>query len=110
MALRYLNEWRQYAEDEQPGDLKSRGLLPEKPSADQKLVMRLLDAETTADVEQIVIAITPFSAASWQAFVDLAKVAAPEDAKKLLRRVKADQYVTERVKKAVALNVERLWG
>lgn len=101
-AVRFLTQWREGIDAERPGSMKARGLIPSRPSPDQKLLLRLTDAERPADVRRIITALAPWGEASWAALIALAHVESKAE-------VRAHPFVTRRAKEAVATDVRRLW-
>lgn len=109
-ALRYLTTWGKLVELERPTLMKSRGLLPTRPSPDQKILIRLTEAEDAAEIGELMLELARWNGPSWDALVALAHAEDATEARAIDREVRAHPFVTVRVKRAVAVNVQRLWG
>lgn len=108
-AFGYLATWREIVAAECPASMKARGLLPSRPSADQKVLLRLVEAKSADDVGALVEELSAWSAPSWDALASLAHVRNQREARELLRDARSHPFVTDRVKRAIATNVELLW-
>ena len=106
-ALNSLNEWRSASEG--VGTFKSRGLVANRPTIDQKLLLDLTEAKTKADVKKIISSVVPYVRSSERVMARLAEVSNAAEAKALLAEAKSDPYIARRTREAVKLNVERLF-
>lgn len=107
-VLKFLSKWRSIVDAEKPRTMKKRGLLPSRPSADQKILLRLLEASTAPEITQITKVLAPYIKASGKALDRLAEVTSPAKARALLMQIKRDRFVTAYVRRIVELNLWRL--
>jgi len=108
-SLKFLKQWRALVELEKPDTLKKRGLVPLRPSPDQVILMRILEASDVSDIKKIARAIVPYSRESWNALLALAYIETATEARSLKRSVMSNKFVTRRVKDAIRNNIKRLW-
>ena len=109
-TFKFLCMWRNLVASERPATMSKRRLLPSHPSSDQQIILQLLDAQRPEDIRKIAKALVPFSKASWDALSGLVYLESRKDALDFAKNVISDPYVTARVKKAVEINVRRIWN
>jgi hypothetical protein len=109
-AFKFLCQWRNLVVSEKPSTMTKRHLLPSRPSSDQQIVLKLLDAQKPDDIGKIAKALAPFSKASWNALSSLAYIESRKEALDFAKTVMSDPCVTVRVKKAVESNIYRIWN
>lgn len=59
-ALKIIGKWRRIASKASVPSLEERGLAPNKPSPDQKLLLRIRDAETILEIRRLMKQLLPF--------------------------------------------------
>lgn len=102
-SLKYLTRWREHSQE--VPSLKKRGLLPQRPSPDQRLLLSVIEMESTQQVRKVIKELTPYVRAAWSAMEALAGVASQADVRLLRAVVLTDPFVPLRVKKSIRHNL-----
>lgn len=105
-ALRYLDRWRRLAEG--TPSPRSRGLLPTRPTADQRLLLDALEATSVAQMKRVARAVEEWLVPSWDAMELIATVTSKATRRELAAAVAAHPTVTRSVKRAVKWNLASL--
>lgn len=105
-ALKALNDWRKFSENVAP--LKRRGLVPLRPSVDQKLLLCLTQIQTVEEIKKIIRDLIPYVHASRKAMEQMAVIESLADGKALLSIIRNDPFVVQRTRSVIKLNIQRL--
>jgi hypothetical protein len=105
-ALRFLERWRK--ESAGIPTLSRRSLLPRRPSADQKLLLSVMDADSTPKLHRLISALAPYSSNSWRVLEKLATIHDDAKAKAFANIVARHPKVAHTVKQAVKRNIDSL--
>lgn len=106
-ALRLFDDWRQRSGETR--DLKARGLLPQRPSPDQVLLISAAQASSTVAMKRLVRDLAPWVLQSWNALEQFAEVSNREEAKAFVRAVSLLPCVSRSVKATIAGNARLLF-
>ena len=105
-TLKYLTRWREHA-DGIP-NLQKRGLLPQRRSPDQRLLLSVAETDSVQQVRRVIRELTPYVHAAWSAMEALSAVASLADVQVIRSIVLTDEFVPLRIKKSVRNNLSLL--
>jgi len=105
-TLKYLTRWREHAYG--VPSLKRRGLLPQRRSPDQRLLLSVAEMDSVQQVRRVIRELTPYVRAAWGAMEALSGVTSLADVRVIRSIVLTDEFVPLRIKKSVRHNLALL--
>lgn len=105
-ALRFLDKWHKRSAE--VPSLRTRRLLPVRPSSDQSLLISALEASSAAQMKRIMKEFEPWLVTSWAAMEAVAVVANHGERKRLAAEIASHPHVAPKVKRIAKLNLSLL--
>ena len=107
-AFKILEEWRKIIIQENIKNLSERGLVPNKPDIDQKIMMKIISAKNSEDIIEIATELLPYYKSNSIAISNLSKISKPQNIQEYLMSIKKDEHLTERIKLMMCTNIKAI--
>lgn len=108
-AIRRLRTWRKMTGKKGYADMQSRGLLPLKPTEDQRVLMALHAVDAKKEVLRGIRRLVPYYSASVAIVEGLGRMRSTGGARRLLQSAKRNPKVSPTIRRMVQRNVEILF-
>lgn len=108
-ALRMLRDWRRIAPRSDAETFTERKLVPRNLKDDQAMMLTLAGIESEEEFDKLTHQLYPYYRASEHVIREFVTVEGKEDAERFLKNIKAEPFLSPRMKGIAELNAVRLY-